>query len=348
MVERWKQACRAGEVTLDSFTPAELDCVTLDPGAVPDDVRGPALQAVAPLLAQLAAERDSGAAAPAAGWDSSGGAPVTESDSADAGPGAGVDSGDAPVAGWESAEGARNPALAAAAADLERRGYLRPGFPARPDVPVPGELAGWSVHPDGQGAELRPVAIGGDLGIITRMRSQPYWVTEVSTTPEPTQPELGARVLVARLYAVFRPRGAALVERPSAPGGQAPPFILRWEAAVLQALVAWCGVDLGRFRPGAPVDFGQLPDAPTADVCGRFGSLVQLRVARRAGERVLLSRLLVASGEGRHWILEGERAERAVNVSTAELANRIVALLRTPADRTGAAEDGWDRGPGGL
>jgi hypothetical protein len=50
MVERFAAARQAGQVRLGSFTPAELDCVALDPGALSSDVRGPALQSVSPLL----------------------------------------------------------------------------------------------------------------------------------------------------------------------------------------------------------------------------------------------------------------------------------------------------------
>jgi hypothetical protein len=50
MAERFAAARRDGQVRLDSFTPAELDCVALDPGALSPAVRGPALQSVSPLL----------------------------------------------------------------------------------------------------------------------------------------------------------------------------------------------------------------------------------------------------------------------------------------------------------
>ena len=80
-------------------------------------------------------------------------------------------------------------ALADAAASLEQRGYIRPGSPEPAREPVPPELAGWSANPAGQPAGVRRVAISGDLGIITRMRSQPYWVAEVSTAADPRRPD---------------------------------------------------------------------------------------------------------------------------------------------------------------
>lgn len=322
MVERFAQAYRAGQVVLDPFTQAELDCVTLDPQAVLADARGSALQAVTPLLAQLAAERDSASDAG-----------VSPADPAAAA---------AAAAGRAGADGA----LAAAAARLERLGYIRLGVPAPPDLPVPDEFAGWSRGPAG---EPRPVAIAGDLGIITRMRSQPYLVAEVSASPQPTQRDPAATRwrLVGRMYAAYRPQ-AGLVERPAGHGGRLLPYVLLWEGSVLLALASWCGVDLEKFqdrRPGE--DSGlQLPDAPTAELAGRFASLAQLRVAHSYGQRVMLSTLLVASGEGGHWLLEGERGERAVHIPVVELGNRVAALLRAPAEQAdpGAGQDGWPSG----
>ncbi len=58
MIERWAAAHDAGQVWLDPFTPEELASVALDPDYLPADVRGPALQAVTPLLAELAAGQD--------------------------------------------------------------------------------------------------------------------------------------------------------------------------------------------------------------------------------------------------------------------------------------------------
>jgi hypothetical protein len=46
---------------------------------------------------------------------------------------------------------------------------------------------------------------------------------------------------------------------------------------------------------------------PTAEVSGAFAAVTQLRVAVAHGPSVLLRTLLVATGQGRHWLLEGEQ-----------------------------------------
>lgn len=320
MIERWKQVSRLGEVTLDTFARDELDAVMLDPDAVPPGVRGTALQGVTPLLARLEAERGS-----------SGGASASLRAQAES---AGL--------GRDTSSDQR---LAAAAARLEGLGYIRPGLPGPSAYPVANELAGWSADPAG-GSALRQVTLAGDLGIITRLRAQPYWVTEVSTTAEPTQPERGANVLVARLYAAYRPQ-AALAERPLDAAGAIPPFLLLWESSVLIALAAWCGADMTRYRRGDAPETAPREahlDGATAELAGRFTKLVQLRIARSHGERVLLSRLLVATGDdGGHWVLEGERGELAVRTTVRELGNRIAVLLSTPPGET--VPDGSGPGP---
>lgn len=65
MVERLNQARSEGRSRLDIFTRAEVDCVTLDPQFLPEEVRGPALQAVSPLLTWVAEESQAGAPASA-------------------------------------------------------------------------------------------------------------------------------------------------------------------------------------------------------------------------------------------------------------------------------------------
>ena len=55
--QRWRQVYDAGEVVLEHFTQAELDCVALEPHSLPERERGPALQTVSPLLARLPAVR---------------------------------------------------------------------------------------------------------------------------------------------------------------------------------------------------------------------------------------------------------------------------------------------------
>lgn len=136
--------------------------------------RVPQLQAVGPLLSALAAQR----------------------------------SGAAPRAMPSQA------ALAQAAADLDERGYLRPGRPADSGTPVPLELAAWSVDPAG-GAELRPVTIVGDLGIVSRARARPCWVVEVAEPRDPARAGLAPAdwQLIARMYATDRP-SAGVVEFP--------------------------------------------------------------------------------------------------------------------------------------
>ena len=71
---------------------------------------------------------------------------------------------------------------------------------------------------------------------------------------------------------------------------------------------------------------------PTAEVSGAFAAVTQLRVAVAQGPGVLLRTLLVATGQGRHWLLEGERRQRAVPVPADGLAGEVAALLRLPAD----------------
>jgi hypothetical protein len=291
MIERWAAAHDAGQVWLDPFTQEELASVALDPDYLPADVRGPALQAVTPLLAELAAGQD-GRAEPAEM--------------------AGVAGGD--------------PALADAAARLEQLGYIRPGSPDPAHEPVPAELAGWSVNPAGQPAGVRRVAISGDVGIITRMRSQPYWVAEVSVSADPGRPDFvtGQWALAGRLHAAYRPLGA-LAERPAGPDGSLPPFALLWDKAVLPALIGWCGVDVAESRDPRPPSDSAV--ALTADLAGHFASLAQLRVTRSYGPQVRVSLLVVAAGGGRQWILEGEGGQHVTGVRKVDLANRLVDLL---------------------
>jgi len=310
MVERFAQAYRAGEVRLDSFTPAELASVTLDPDALSSGVRGPALQSVAPLLVGLEAERagdgDAFAAAAAAG-----------------------------------VMGPTDPAtLAAAAADLEGRGYIRAGWPAPSDVNVPDGLAGWSADP-AAAARPRAVAIAGDLGIITRVRSQPYWVAEASASPDPAHPDPAAvpRRLVGRMYAAYKPQ-AALAEVPGGPGGD-PHFAVLWQHRSVLALLTWCGIDLAELRDAEHRSYAEsVPDAPTAAVAAEFTSLSCLRIAHPLGERVDVRTLITAGGRGRHWMLTGERAEIAARVSVDQLGEQVDVLLRPPGQPGEPAQPG--------
>jgi hypothetical protein len=317
MLERWAQAHDAGRVLLDSFTQSELDCVTLDPEYLPAEARGPALQTVTPLLAELEARRSGRGGQGGQGnftGPASGAAGIAEL-----------------VAGGDHA-------LAEAAGRLEELGYLRPGTPAPATEPVPAEMAGWSANPPGQPAGVRPVAIGGDLGIVTRMRSQPYWVAELSACPEPGRPELLAAAeqmarpwpVVGRMYAAYRPLGA-LAERPAGPDGRYPPFALLWEQASLPVLISWCGVNIEAPERAE----GALPQSPeplTAELARQFTSLVQIRLVRGYGQEVRLNLMVVAAGGPRQWVLEGEGGAQVTEVRKVDLANRLVSLLKEESE----------------
>ena len=83
---------------------------------------------------------------------------------------------------------------------------------------------------------------------------------------------------------------------------------------------------------------GPLIPMPTAEVSGAFAAVTRLRVAVARGPSVELRTLLVATGQGRHWLLEGERWQRAVPVSADGLSRQVAALLRLP--RTGESSAG--------
>ena len=91
-------------------------------------------------------------------------------------------------------------------------------------------------------------------------------------------------------------------------------------------LAGWCGAEdlaaagMGR-RGMTDARAGPLIPMPTAEVSGASRRAVtQLRVAVARGPGVLLRTLLVATGRGRHWLLEGEQWQRAVPVSADGLA----------------------------
>ncbi len=189
---RWRQVYDAGELVLEHFTQAELDCVALDPRSLPDRERGTALQSVSPLLAKLAAAPGG----PAAGAGQSPQAPA-----APAAPAA--DTGrDAEI-------------LAAAAAGLEKRGFIRPGPPDRGTGTLADELSGVAADPMSPGG-VRPVTLAGDLALVTRMRSEPCWVAEALISPEPNRPDpagAGWR-LIGRMYAAPATAGRSAAWRP--------------------------------------------------------------------------------------------------------------------------------------
>jgi hypothetical protein len=322
MPDRWQQVYRAGEVVLDPFTPAELDAVTLDAEALPAAERGPFLQAVTPLMTGQGTPAD-----PAAeGW------------------------GPAVARTGPEMEGSAAAARAEAVASLERRGFVRPGPPEPPPAspspaarPATGELAGWAAVPGGDAGARRQVTLLGDLAVITRIRAQPVWVAEAAVSPEPGRPDSAATEwrLIGRMYAPYRPP-AGLVELPAGAGGSVPPYVLVRDDRAVQVLAGWCGADLAAYAKqragGAAPPGGAAPAAimPTAELAGEFATLVLLRVALAEGQRVLVRTLVVATtGEGRHWLLDGEWWERSLPASVDDLGQRIAAMLKLPGGAGG-------------
>ncbi|HEY1621446.1 MAG TPA: hypothetical protein VGG25_27730 [Streptosporangiaceae bacterium] len=301
VTERWRQAFDAGQAALDSFTQAELDCVAMDPDFLPDRQRGPALQTAAPLLARLTAERGGTGPVPAA-----------------AGP-------------------AASPAeLAAAAAGLESRGYLRPGPPRRTEGTLADELAGWSADPAAPAAptSTRRVAILGDLAIATRMRSQPYWVAEGFRSPQPSRPDPGASAwqLTGRMYAAYRPPGV-LAEQPPGRDGKLGELAALWQPAAARLMSAWCGIDPGELADPARRSWSAGGGvASSAQAAAGFTSVTCVRVVHPAGQQVVIRSLITASDGEQHWLLEGEHAERAVPVSVDQIGERIDELVTPPGD----------------
>jgi hypothetical protein len=305
MRARWKQVRRAGEVGLHPFTAAELGAVTLDTEAVPEAERGPFLQVVTPLLA-----------AP--------GAPPA------ALPGRALPDWAVPV------DDATPAASAAAVTRLEGLGFLRPGHPPAAAGPARAGLAGWAAGPGGEPGARQQVTLLADLAIITRIRAQPVWVAEVTVSPAPARPRpAGGWPVLARMYAPYRPR-VGLVEQSPGTEGELPPHVLVRLDRAVQVLAGWCGADMASDRHGragdAVSEAGPLIPMPTAEVSGAFVAVTQLRVAVARGPSVLLRTLLVATGQGRHWLLEGEQWQRAVPVSADGLAGQVAALLELPAD----------------
>lgn len=314
MRARWKQVRRAGVVGLHPFSGAELGAVTLDAEAVPEAERGPFLQVVAPLLT---APGTAGVPGPAVPGLVTAGRTLPE---------------------WATLpDDATAAASAAAVTRLERLGFLRPGPPAATARAASAELAGWAAGSGGKPGARQPVTLLGDLAIITRIRAQPVWVAEVTVSPapgRPTPPADGWPVL-ARMYAPYRPR-VGLVEQSPGPEGKRPPYVLVRKDRAVPLLAGWCGADLAATRDGQAgddgSDAGPLIPMPTAEVSGAFAAVAQLRVAVAQGPGVLLRTLLVATGQGRHWLLEGEQWQRAVPVSADGLARQVAGLLRLPAD----------------
>ena len=170
----------------------------------------------------------------------------------------------------------------------------------------------------------------GDLAIITRIRAQPVWVAEVTVAPASARPEPPADgwPVLARMYAPYRPR-VRLVEQSPGAGGKLPPYVLVRHDRAVQILAGWCGADM---TADGGSEAGPLIPMPTAEVSGAFAAVTRLRVAVAQGPSVELRTLLVATGQGRHWLLDGERWQRAVPVSADGLSRQVAALLRLPAD----------------
>jgi hypothetical protein len=307
--ERWRQVYDAGELVLEPFTQAELDCVALDPRSLPDRERGPALQSVSPLLARFAA------------------APASPADDA-------ADRPQAPAAGT----GHDAEILAAAAAGLEKRGFIRSGPPDRGTGTLADELGGVVVDSMCPGA-VRPVTIVGDLALVTRMRAQPCWVAEALISPEPTRPEPDAAGwrLIGRMYAAYRPSAVLLEIAAKVDGRHLPPFAALWQPNAARLVGRWCGVDPA--DTADPRRRAELPPggaAPSAEIASGFTSVHFLRVVHPIGEQVAIRSLITAAAPGRHWLLEGDQAERAVPVSIDQLAPRIDELVTPPGDQSQA------------
>lgn len=213
---------------------------------------------------------------------------------------------------------------AEALARLERQGFVRPWPPAEPDGPrpIPVEYPGWAVSPDGR----RPVALAGDLAIITGTRAQPAWIAEVSVAAEPTWPDPDdtAWNLVARVYARYAPP-SGIIERPARPDGTTAPYILLRDDRVLVALVDWCGADMA----AVPEETAEAA-ADTASLAAGFTRLTQVRIALPHGDQVRVRTVVVASGDGRQWLLEGKYWERAAGVSADDLGERLSAIVKSP------------------
>jgi hypothetical protein len=295
--QRWSQVYEAGEIVLTRFSQAELDCVALAPDSLPERERGPVLQSVGPLLAGLAAT-----------------------------------SGHPAAAAPDTGEGAAM--LAEAAGRLEKRGFIRPGPPEPATGPLTDELGAIAADPANPGA-VRPVTLIGDLALVIRMRSQPCWVAEAFSSPEPARPAPAETQwqLAGRMYAAHRP-AAVLVEAAFPEGGDPPPFTALWQPNAARLIGRWLGVDPAEtadperrayLPPGGPV--------PSARAASGFTSVHFLRVVHPVGQQVAIRSLITAAAPGRHWLLEGEQAERAVPVSIDQMTPRVDELVTAPPAR---------------
>jgi hypothetical protein len=112
----------------------------------------------------------------------------------------------------------------------------------------------------------------------------------------------------------------------------------RWKQvrrAGVVGLHPFTGAELGAVTLDAAdggSEAGPLIPMPTAEVSAAFAAVTRLRVAVAQGPRVVLRTLIVATGQGRHWLLDGERWQRAVPVSADGLSRQAATLLRLPPD----------------
>jgi hypothetical protein len=213
------------------------------------------------------------------------------------------------------------PEAVKAAKALERQGFIRRWPPAAPKhPPVQDELAGWAVSDSNV---PRQVSLAGDLAIIVSTLARPRWIAEVSIAEDPTRlrPDRVAWDQPVRMYAREDPYG--LVERPLAADGTLPPYLLGRNDGLLPVLVSWCGLTLGE-EPAGPAG----TEVPADTITG-ITSLRQIRFSLPHGEQVRMAALSIATAGGRHWLLDGDRWERATSTTVDDLGPRLAAILKS-------------------
>jgi hypothetical protein len=210
-------------------------------------------------------------------------------------------------------------------AGLERQGFVRPWPPAEPEPgpnPIQEEYPGWAASPD---TERRPVALAGDLAIITSTRSMPAWIGEMSFAADPTRPspDNATWQLAARVYARFHvPSG--LVEHPAGPDGTTVPYVLLRNDKVVYLLVEWCGPTMSAADEQTPAE-----EADTASLAPGFRRLAQVQLALPHQDQVLMRTVIVASTDDKYWLLDGQYWERAIRTSTDDLGQRITEMINS-------------------
>ncbi len=296
--ERWRQVFESGEVVLHSFSPAELDAVTLEPEYDRPERGLQYLQRLSPLLADVGAKAAylSELASAVAGLEDSGfvrPAPPAPPE------------GQMPIefAGMAAAPDGAPPRRVALASDLGLITYMRcrPLFvaevycaagPATPD----GAAAGWQLVARG----YVPYAMPGCL---------------VEQPPGPK----GERT---PLVIVREDRAAAAM--------------LEWLGGDVRAYLRLREARAGEPRQAGGPEQGQSPPVvPTATVAGGFSQLARLSLAVPAGTEVVLRGLAVGTGAAGHWLLSGEQLELAAPVTLGQLGDRLDEMLAA-ASRPGA------------